>query len=66
MNHIGPTIKPALWNDHGRWQVTQDEICLFLPRLRHDWNGIYFEGQLGYWLCRLWCWRHGYGWLPVI
>jgi hypothetical protein len=56
MEHIGPTIKPALWCDHGRWQVTRDETCLYLaPR-----------GRLGYWLCRLWCWRHGYGWLPVI
>jgi hypothetical protein len=66
MRHIGVTLDPALYCDHGRWQVTQDETCLYLPQIGRYGNPRYIDGELGYWLCRWWCWRHGYGWLPVI
>jgi hypothetical protein len=66
MRHIGPTIEPALYNDHGRWQVVQDETCFYLPKIGPGWKAHYIDGKLGYWLCRLWCLLHGYGWLPVI
>lgn len=61
----GPTIYPALWCDHGQWQVVRDEVCLFLPRIGTDSNAHYFVGKIGYWLCRAWCLLHGYGWLPL-
>ena len=64
--HIGPTIEPALWCDHGRWRVTKDEVCLYLPQIGPDGSARYIDGRAGYWLCRAWCLLHGYGWLPVI
>jgi len=66
MQHIGPTIEPALFCDHGRWEIDRNETCLFNPRIGTDQRAYYFHGPAGYWLCRLWCLTHGYGWLPVI
>lgn len=54
-------MTPELWCDHGHWQVVRDETCLYLPKR----GSHYIAGRLGYWLCRLWCLRRGYGWLPV-
>lgn len=50
----GPTIEPALWCDHGYWQVVRDETELYAPTRRFSLLK-----------CRLWCLLHGYGWLPV-
>lgn len=51
----GPTIDPALWCDHGHWQVVRDETALYVPSRRCSWLK-----------CRVWSLWHRYGWLPVV
>lgn len=59
------TIKPALYCDHGQWQVTEDETCLYLPRAFWSRLSGRREPRLSYQRCRLWALLHSYGWLPV-
>lgn len=62
-------LEPALWCDHGQWQVVKDEACLHLP-WGPRWIGDSRVWKVRRWQsyrrCRVWCVLHGYGWLPVL